>query len=138
MVAPEYRFTNRPNAPRNARAWMAQCLHGVFPRGHPALDEVFLDALIVVSELVTNAVRCGATQGRLTYRLEDGYLEVAVTDNGTGWPQLRDAGPTDTHGRGLLVVTQLSSSVGADPVAGGKQVWARLAVPSDLTAGCRR
>jgi anti-sigma regulatory factor (Ser/Thr protein kinase) len=122
MPLPEHRFTNQPTAPRDARAWIAESLVAVLPPVQPAADDLVQDVLIVVSEPVTNALRCGATAGLLTYRLQDGHLQVTVTDNGDGWPHIRDAGPTDTHGRGLLVVTQLSTTVGVEPVEGGKQV----------------
>src|SRR5690349_17406687 len=62
----------------------------------------------------------------------DGHVHIAVTDNGPGWPRLRDASATDVHGRGLLVVSQLATSVGADPVPGGKRVWATLRVDPAL------
>lgn len=138
MLVSEHRFANDPRAPRCARLWMAESLLRLFPPVQPAADVLMQDVLIVVSELVTNAVRCGATDGVVAYRLEDSYLQVTVTDNGGGWPRLRDAGPTDEHGRGLLVVCQLATTVGADPVDGGKQVWARLAVDPALTGGSTR
>jgi anti-sigma regulatory factor (Ser/Thr protein kinase) len=133
MLVSEHRFTNDPRAPRGARVWMAESLLRLFPPVQPALDALVQDVLIVVSELVTNAVRCGASEGVVAYYLENSYLQVTVTDNGVGWPRLRDAGPTDEQGRGLLVVCRLATTVGADPVDGGKQVWARLAVDPALT-----
>jgi anti-sigma regulatory factor (Ser/Thr protein kinase) len=136
MAALEQRFVNHPGAPRDARAWVGSTLRRVFP-ADPQTDDLVQDALIIVSELVTNAVRCGATEGVVTLHLAGGYVDIGVTDNGEGWPRLRDPSSTDTHGRGLLVVTELAATVAAEPIPGGKRVWATLAVDPALTARIR-
>jgi PAS domain-containing protein len=86
--------------------------------------------LLIVSELVTNALV--HTQGavRLDLTLAGERLRVAVSDASPRTPvkpanQAWDA----TGGRGILLVEAVSGSYGSVPLGGGKQVWAETAVP---------
>jgi hypothetical protein len=83
--------------------------------------------LLIVSELVTNALV--HTQGpvRLDLTLAGERLRVAVSDSSPRTP----VKPTivnweATGGRGILLVEALSASYGSVPLSGGKQVWADL------------
>ena len=87
------------------------------------------DAAIVLSELVTNAVLAGSTTVAVTLSITDDTLSVQVTDDGPGWPLRRPASPHDLDGRGLMIVAAIADRWGAEPVAGGKAVWATFAVP---------
>ncbi|MEV6532231.1 SpoIIE family protein phosphatase [Streptomyces sp. NPDC051639] len=78
---------------------------------------------LIVSELVTNAVRHGA--GSITLRLiRHEVLVCEVTDASDSVPRLRHARPTDEGGRGLFLVAQLSSRRGTRHSSTGKTVWA--------------
>lgn len=101
---------------------------------HPSVPALIEDVLIIVSELVTNAVRYGGSTGILQWSLDGGhFLEVAVTDARPGSPAVMQAGPKDEHGRGLFVVMRLSERFGVQPdPQGGKRVWARLAIHPEV------
>ncbi|MFJ9535636.1 SpoIIE family protein phosphatase [Streptomyces sp. NPDC101225] len=86
--------------------------------------------LLVVSELVTNALV--HTQGpvRLDLTLRGDRVRVCVSDSQPRAP----AKPVivdweATGGRGLMLVEAMSEAFGSMPVAGGKQVWSEIAVP---------
>jgi hypothetical protein len=85
------------------------------------------DALLVVSELTSNAVQHGAGPVRLRLeRLPDG-LRIEVTDDGGGEVVPRHPDPHVPGGRGLVVVSRLSRSWGVRRrLPAGKTVWAEL------------
>jgi len=84
-------------------------------------------ALLVVSELTTNALVHTDGQVRLDLTLLDNRLRVSVADTSPRTP----AKPTNigweaTGGRGILLVEAMSETWGSVPVSGGKQVWAEI------------
>lgn len=93
------------------------------------------DAVLLVSELVTNVVQHAGTRARLTLRLEDGALEVEVAD----WHPARTLpDPPSTidnqwteRGRGLLLPTALAQTWGVTYTATTKTTWFRLGVGDD-------
>lgn len=90
-------------------------------------------ATLVVSELVTNAVRHTGTTSDLLLSLHGGEVTVEVRDQGHSMVRSRRTGPDDESGRGLLLVDSLTSNWGVRTSAGeGKAVWCRL--PSSETA----
>jgi DNA-binding NarL/FixJ family response regulator len=92
-------------------------------------DSIIDDALLVVSELVTNAVTHAASTCRLVLRLAPGVLRIEVADNGTGSPEPQSLDLQRASGRGLMIVSAMSTAWGIDPVEGeGKSVWAELAI----------
>ncbi len=103
-------------------------------------------ALLLVSELVTNAVKAscavscrGRETGwqepiRLTLRFTGTCLALEVWDAGPCSPVLREPGPTAECGRGLLIVDMLSSNWGQRPADGGKVVWCELELPGSEAA----
>ncbi|NUU21381.1 MAG: SpoIIE family protein phosphatase, partial [Streptomycetaceae bacterium] len=89
------------------------------------MDELAFTAELVVSELVTNAIRYGG--GPLTLRLiRGGVLVCEVSDPSNTQPRLRRAKTTDEGGRGLFLVAQLSSRWGSRYQQSGKTIWAEL------------
>ncbi|MEV5440203.1 SpoIIE family protein phosphatase [Streptomyces sp. NPDC052682] len=91
--------------------------------------------LLVVSELVTNALV--HTQGpvRLDLTLAADRLRVTVSDSSPRAPAKPVVVDWEaTGGRGLLLVEAVSASWGSVPVGGGKQVWSELV----LTTGAGR
>jgi two-component sensor histidine kinase len=83
--------------------------------------------LLLVSELVTNAVRHAATPFELRLSVEATEVVVTVVDHDrTHLPHLRNPGPEETSGRGLQIVDQLAASWGSEAMAGdAKGVWFR-------------
>ena len=91
--------------------------------------DVVDDAVLVVSELVTNAVIHGKSEAELRLVATDDILRVEVTDGGPTPPDPQLAGADDEHGRGLLLIGVLSTAWGTEPApGGGKVVWADLRV----------
>ncbi|MFE0629381.1 SpoIIE family protein phosphatase [Streptomyces sp. NPDC058864] len=91
---------------------------------------------LIVSELVTNAVRHGS--GTVTLCLKrHTVLTCEVSDTNVGVPQLRNADITDENGRGMFLIAQLSRRWGSRPAPGGKVVWAEQDLPDDGDARSR-
>jgi anti-sigma regulatory factor (Ser/Thr protein kinase) len=86
-------------------------------------------AELMVSEVVTNAVR--HSHGRpVTMRLVRGdTLLCEVDDDDHELPTLLSAGPDDEAGRGLRVVSTLAREWGTSRTAAGKSVWFELTLP---------
>ncbi|MFJ2819079.1 ATP-binding protein [Streptomyces sp. NPDC087294] len=84
------------------------------------------DALLIVSELLTNAFIHGADPVALSLRHCGGHLTVAVRDGGATIRQQPDADVLDEHGRGLAIVEALAHHCGVHVTAGRTVVWARL------------
>ncbi|WP_251068086.1 ATP-binding SpoIIE family protein phosphatase, partial [Streptomyces sp. ISL-22] len=85
--------------------------------------------LLVVSELVTNALVHTDGRVRLDLTLVNDRLRVAVADASPRTP----VKPTSisweaTGGRGILLVEAMSATWGTVPVSGGKQVWSEIAL----------
>lgn len=93
--------------------------------------EVRDDVLLVISELVTNALVHAAGE-RISCRLrrtaERVRIEVEDQDGGPGLPVVGRPGPHEQHGRGLFLVEALSSDWGvtAVPDRPARVVWAEL------------
>lgn len=82
---------------------------------------------LVVTELVTNAVRHGAPPAALSLDCGgEAGVTVRVSDADPHAPQLRHAEPGDLGGRGIALVDVLSAEWGVDPGPDGKTVWSRL------------
>ncbi|MEU9672182.1 SpoIIE family protein phosphatase [Streptomyces parvus] len=95
------------------------------------LDEDTVDATeLIVSELVTNAVRYGTPPLRLRLLL-DSTLTCEVHDGSTAAPHLRHARTIDEGGRGLFIVSRLASHWGARHGPDGKVLWTEQELPDD-------
>ncbi|MFJ3445569.1 SpoIIE family protein phosphatase [Streptomyces sp. NPDC086081] len=83
--------------------------------------------LVVVSELVTNALVHTDGRVRMDLTLINDRLRIAVADASPRTPvRPTSIGWEATGGRGILLVEALSTTWGTLPVSGGKQVWAEL------------
>ena len=87
------------------------------------------EALVVVSELVGNALRYGGEVVSVELDLRTDGIVISVLDSSPVLPRPRLAGDDDEGGRGLHLVNALSVVWGAKPVAGGKRVWALIRLP---------
>jgi anti-sigma regulatory factor (Ser/Thr protein kinase) len=92
-------------------------------------------ATLLLSELMTNAVRHSRVPGRqISARcqlLSATILRIEVSDAGNGLPVPRTSAPDDESGRGLALVEALSRAWGSyrRPYGIGKTVWFELALP---------
>ncbi|WP_428935786.1 SpoIIE family protein phosphatase [Streptomyces sp. ACT015] len=119
----EWRLDPDPAEVRRARAAVRERLVGW------GLERLADPAVLMVSELVTNAVR-HSRRGPVTLRLVRGdTLLCEVDDDESELPSLRAAGPTDEAGRGLQVVSVLAREWGTSRTATGKTVSFELALP---------
>lgn len=84
-------------------------------------------AELIVSELVTNAIRYGAPPMQLRL-IKDRTLTCEVHDDSATSPRLRHARTVDEGGRGLFIVAQLAQRWGTRYTAEGKTVWSEQAL----------
>lgn len=89
------------------------------------LEDLEFTTELVVSELVTNAIRYGRPPIRLRL-IRDRALICEVSDTGSTTPHLRRARTFDEGGRGLFLVAQLAEHWGTRHTRQGKTVWAEL------------
>ncbi len=87
------------------------------------LDETSFVTELVVSELVTNAIRYGQPPIRLRL-IKDAGLVCEVSDASSTSPHMRRARTYDEGGRGLLLVAQLTQRWGTRHTTFGKTIWA--------------
>ncbi|WP_416968980.1 SpoIIE family protein phosphatase [Streptomyces sp. 4F14] len=90
------------------------------------IDMVSFTAELVVSELVTNAIRYGSHPIRLRLIHDAATLICEVSDTSHTAPHLRRAKTWDEGGRGLLLVAQLTDRWGTRHTSEGKTIWAEL------------
>ncbi|MDF6020836.1 SpoIIE family protein phosphatase [Streptomyces sp. JH34] len=83
---------------------------------------------LIVSELVTNAVRYGSPPVELRLILDRG-LTCEIRDGSTTAPYMKYAGAVDEGGRGLFIISQLASLWGTRYAPEGKTVWSEQTIP---------
>jgi anti-sigma regulatory factor (Ser/Thr protein kinase) len=142
-VGPEVRVASaayqpEPKAAAAARRFVRDTLRAWVVTGAADGRGLVDDAVLLTSELVTNAVVHAGTPVRVTCRLADGAVEVVVSDGHPGRlvPEApgHDAAPSErTGGRGLLLPAALASAWGVAYGRASKAVWFRLAL--DGTSG---
>ncbi|MER7173187.1 ATP-binding SpoIIE family protein phosphatase [Streptomyces mesophilus] len=93
------------------------------------LQAVTENAELLVSELVTNAVRHAHGRHVELRLVRTDVLLCEVEDDDHTLPTLCSAGPADEAGRGLSVVERLAREWGASRTAAGKSVWFELGLP---------
>lgn len=113
---------------RSARAFVADLLDH---------DDVSIREIVVllVSELVTNAVQHGGPYGPtatvdLQVEARSDLVRVEVTDAGSGDPRPGDGAIDRPAGRGLMLVEALATRWGCDRLPAGKTVWFELLTPA--------
>ncbi|MFE4534810.1 SpoIIE family protein phosphatase [Streptomyces scopuliridis] len=94
------------------------------------LDELAYTTELILSELITNAIRyaLGPIKVRL---LRERSLICEVSDFSSTSPHLRYAAATDEGGRGLFLVAQFTERWGTRYTAEGKVIWTEQSLPSD-------
>jgi anti-sigma regulatory factor (Ser/Thr protein kinase) len=92
------------------------------------LEELSFTTELILSELVTNAIRYGGEPIRVRM-LRDRSLICEVFDSSSTSPHLRYATMTDEGGRGLFLVAQLTDRWGTRYLPAGKVIWAEQPLP---------
>ena len=92
------------------------------------LEEASFVTELVVSELVTNAIRYGEPPIKLRL-IRDTSLICEVSDTSSTAPHLRRARAFDEGGRGLLLVAQLTQGWGTRHTTNGKTIWCAQTLP---------
>ncbi|GHF84426.1 histidine kinase [Streptomyces thermodiastaticus] len=97
------------------------------------LSDLEFSLELVLSELVTNAVRYGSPpiHVRLMY---DRTLICEVSDGSSTSPHLRCAAATEEGGRGLFLVARTAERWGTRYTSQGKVIWAELSLPGTVGA----
>lgn len=92
-----------------------------------AVSDIADDVLLVVTELVNNAVTHAHSSCELRLSISPVAVRVEVVDDGPGTPDPLPPSETRNHGRGLHLVDALTVAWGFEPIpTGGKLVWAEL------------
>ncbi|MFH9725495.1 ATP-binding protein [Streptomyces sp. NPDC017254] len=113
----------------SARAFTAEFLAGApSVRREPVADERVELAQLVVSELVTNAVRHTVGPCRLLLELRRNTLEISVFDREAAAPVPRGHDPHRIGQHGVEIVVAVCESLSVEPAPEGKRVRARLSL----------
>ncbi|MGW2516919.1 SpoIIE family protein phosphatase [Streptomyces sp. NPDC001617] len=118
----EWQVPSDPAAVARARASVSRQL------AEWGLDELTFTTELILSELVTNAIRYGADPIRMRV-LFDRTLICEVFDSSSTSPHLRYATMTDEGGRGLFLVAQVAERWGTRYTPEGKVIWAEQPLP---------
>ncbi|MEV6397452.1 ATP-binding protein [Streptomyces sp. NPDC051907] len=114
-----------PEAPADARRAARDFLDALRP---PLPADRREDVLLIVSELVTNAVRHAPSPYALVLTADVGALDIAVADGSPVAPAPRSPDLTDgTGGMGWHIAECLGAALSTEPLADGKRVHATLA-----------
>jgi len=114
-------FPAEPGTPAAARRLGVDALR---QWGHG--DRVVGNAALVLTELVTNAVVHARSAVWIRISSEDSVVRIAVGDDVTAPPTVRNDGPMAGSGLGLHLIDALASRWGVDITTHGKIVWAEL------------
>jgi len=116
--------TSLPPEPASARAcrrFLVATLEGW------EADQFADEAVLLLSELVTNAVVHAGTEIQVTITLERDVLRVEVRDDNPRIPRVKHFSMLSGTGRGLALVAGTASSWDVEPLPeGGKKVWFEL------------
>ncbi|MEU3897445.1 SpoIIE family protein phosphatase [Streptomyces sp. NPDC045251] len=118
----EWQVPNDPAAVGEIRAQVTRRL------AEWGLDELAFTTELILSELVTNAIRYGGETVQVRM-VRDRSLICEVFDSSSTSPHLRYAAMTDEGGRGLFLVAQLAERWGTRYTPAGKVIWAEQPVP---------
>lgn len=112
-----------PTSAASARRFVNSTLSGW---GCEGIAEI---VLLLVSELVTNAVLHARSDVELVLRMRGRRLRVEVGDGSRTAPVLRAHDDEAMTGRGLSLVEQLSEAWGVHRTGDGKRVWFEIVAP---------
>jgi anti-sigma regulatory factor (Ser/Thr protein kinase) len=118
------RFSGDVRAPAAARRFVRSAVAELAGDAPGRADDVVL----VVSELVTNSVRAGASGIDVAIAIVEDCLELQVDDDAPGWPNVHHADFADVSGRGLEIVGKIADEWHTTRLRPGKRVtvtWSR-------------
>jgi anti-sigma regulatory factor (Ser/Thr protein kinase) len=110
-----------PAAPSFVRQWIRDMLHA-----SGVTSEVLGDTLLVVNELVMNAVVHAATPIVVSLEYSRNTCRCSVRDRSSTGPMPRIVERADGSGRGLRLVNAIASAWGVERSATGTTVWAEI------------
>jgi anti-sigma regulatory factor (Ser/Thr protein kinase) len=121
-AAPRRRFgvEHAVDSPCAARAAVARAA------GDLEVESLSDDLQLVVSELVTNAIRYADPPVELEIEAGEDTVTIAVADGSAGRPEPKAPGLDAEGGRGLLLIDLLAAETGVRPEPPGKTIWASL------------
>jgi anti-sigma regulatory factor (Ser/Thr protein kinase) len=108
----------------SARSWL-----GNFLSDQHVPPAIAADAALVLSELVTNALRHGLGEIVTFGSVDHDEVRVSVTDSGDELPDMLPVERNRIGGLGLHVIGRVADHWGVAPFPGGKTVWATLQLP---------
>ena len=114
-------FDGAPAALREVRRFVRDVLHAWGD------DQQLADAELIASELATNAVMHAHSPFRVSLARTASSMTLAVRDASFAQPEPRAPHTRDGGGRGLALVSEISSSWGTRAESDGKTVWAEVA-----------
>ncbi|MER5462376.1 ATP-binding protein [Streptomyces sp. NPDC002668] len=102
---------------------------GAAKLNHWGLSALVDNAQLLISELVTNALKHG-TGPEIVFRFIVGtdVVVLEVDDGSPGRPRIREAGPAEESGRGMLLVAAISASWGVSEDEA--RTWCTLTTPT--------
>lgn len=107
-----------PEAPSHARRMLRDVCAGE--------EILYDDAALLVTELVSNAVKHAGTDVVVRACLSGAVLRLEVLDGSRRPVRARVAEHSEEGGRGLILVDALADRWGVDAHSDGKEVWAEL------------
>ncbi|GAA2534337.1 MULTISPECIES: ATP-binding protein [Streptomyces] len=109
-----------------ARHWVRDCVEGF---GGPLRQHRMIQtAELLVSELITNAIRHGAGPPLIRLTWNNRLLRIAVSDYSDRWPHILATKDTEPGGFGMQLLERLAQRWGVTPRHPGKTVWAELSL----------
>jgi serine phosphatase RsbU (regulator of sigma subunit)/anti-sigma regulatory factor (Ser/Thr protein kinase) len=91
------------------------------------LTECIDTAELLVSEVVTNAIRYARVPGDLVVRRAADAIYIEASDSDGRVPRILHPSDQEEHGRGMILVEALAAQWGTRPTHTGKTVWCQLA-----------
>jgi anti-sigma regulatory factor (Ser/Thr protein kinase) len=92
-------------------------------------EDVASVAMLLASEIVTNAIVHARSKAFVRVQLTDGVLRIEVHDATRQLPTPRPHNPHAESGRGLMLVDAYSSVWGTNEAGDGKVVWFEVPCP---------
>jgi signal transduction histidine kinase/serine phosphatase RsbU (regulator of sigma subunit)/DNA-binding response OmpR family regulator len=86
-------------------------------------NDTISNAVLVASELVTNAILHGSPPIQLHLRLDEAGIVTEVSDGAHNRPLARELDPASIDGRGLHLIDAVSTDTGTRPIGAGKAIW---------------
>ena len=121
------RLPPEPSSAGAARRFVAASLRG-------SGDEVEELAVLLVSELASNAVLHARTDFDLSVRVRGGAVRIEVVDTNPSMPALKNYVNESITGRGLHMVAASADRWGFESTRNGKIVWFELDCEAEATA----